>query len=81
MCFNVYSYLNLAAAGQQPQPGQPQMAGSGGATAAPEQIQAQWAEYYRQLGYAYYGQQPGQQGGPQPGQQPPQGGAGQEHKV
>lgn len=41
------------------QQSQTQSASAGG------DIQAQWAEYYRSLGYAYYGQQgvaPGQQG-------------------
>ena len=44
----------VAAATQQGQgqPGQP----SG-------DLQSQWAEYYRQLGYAYYGGQPGAAGG------------------
>ena len=47
----------LGAPAQQPQ--------AQGAQAATD-IQAQWAEYYRSLGYgSYYGQQPG---GQQPGQ-------------
>lgn len=54
----------------------------GAAAGTPDQIQAQWAEYYRQIGYAYYGQQPGQQPTAQPGQQQPQpNAAGQEPKV
>ena len=36
---------------------QPQAAGQTG------DLQAQWAEYYRSLGYAYYGQQGGAQSG------------------
>lgn len=69
----------VASAAQQPQP-QPQMAGAAAGTQ--DQIQAQWAEYYRQIGYAYYGQQPGQQQ-VQPGQQPQPASAvpGQEPKV
>ena len=39
-------------------------------------IQAQWAEYYRSMGYPYYGQQPGGQPGGQPGQPPSGGGEG-----
>eukprot|EP00731_Ephydatia_muelleri_P024181 Em0016g452a len=46
---------------QQPaqgQPGQPAAHGAGQPSQATAQdYQAQWAEYYRQLGYAYYGQQ------------------------
>lgn len=55
---------------------------AGAAAGTPDQIQAQWAEYYRQIGYAYYGQQPGQQQ-VQPGQQPQAAAAvpGQEPKV
>jgi far upstream element-binding protein len=65
------------AGGQQPQP-QQQMAG-GGATPSQEQIQSQWAEYYRQMGY-YYQQagQPGQQQGQQPPHAAP---GGPENKV
>ena len=50
--------MYVAAAGQQGQgqPGQP----SG-------DLQSQWAEYYRQLGYAYYGGQQGGAGQQQPG--------------
>ena len=87
-----------APAAQQPQPQpQPQAQPQPAAAASNmEQIQAQWADYYRQLGYAYYGQQaagqqPGQQMGQQPGQpmpqpamqpgMPPAPGQGQEHKV
>ena len=53
----------------------PQQAPAAAGQAAGD-IQAQWAEYYRSLGYTYYGQQ-GQQGGPAapgqggPGQPPP----------
>ena len=52
----------VAAATQQGQgqPGQP----SG-------DLQSQWAEYYRQLGYAYYGGQPGAAGGGGAQQQQP----------
>ena len=53
-----------AAAAQQPQP-QPQPAGAN----STGDVQAQWTEYYRQLGYAYYGQ--GGQPGGQPGAQAP----------
>ena len=59
-----------AAAAQQPQP-QPQPAGANSAG----DMQAQWTEYYRQLGYAYYGQ------GGQPGAQGPPAGGGPDHKV
>ena len=64
-------WLSLTAATQQPQ-GQP---------GASQDLQAQWAEYYRQLGYAYYGQ--GGAAGGQPGQSPggATGGSGGEQKV
>ena len=53
-------FFSPAAAG----PGGQQPPAPGGAQGA--DVQAQWAEYYRQLGQAYYGGQPGQ-----PGEQPP----------
>ncbi len=49
-----------------------------GSTSA-QDMQAQWAEYYRQLGYAYYGQQPGGQQSAAAGAPPPS--SGPEHKV
>lgn len=61
VCFVMYSIKGAPA--QQPQV-------QAGQTA---DIQAQWAEYYRSIGYAsYYGQQAGGQPGPQPGPQPGQ---------
>lgn len=54
------TFLLISAAAAQPGQGQPGQASG--------DLQSQWAEYYRQLGYAYYGGgQPGgvQQGGGQ----------------
>ena len=75
----------------QPQAGQ---AGQGAQTGqATSDVQAQWAEYYRSLGYAYYGQQGGSpaqapaqgpsqaQPPPQPAAQPPVTSANGEQKV
>ncbi len=62
--------LYIVAAQPQAQPG----------SSATQDAQAQWAEYYRQLGYAYYGQQqPGGQQPPASGAAPPS--SGQDHKV
>lgn len=71
-------FIGSSAPQSQPQSGQ-----------AGADLQAQWAEYYKSLGYAYYGQQGGAQGGaqapaqgqPQPPAPPPVTSANGEQKV
>ena len=58
-CLDVFLIIFSAPPAQQ----QPAQAGQSA------DVQAQWAEYYRQLGYAYYGQQGGQQPGGAPAEQ------------
>ena len=52
--------------------------GQGAAAAGGGDLQAQWAEYYRQCGYFYGGQQPGGAAGPT-GQPPNAGGTSAGH--